>query len=60
VQLETPKTTKDGVLSEAIVIACTWSATDICHKYISVSQQSGKTLSAINQPAKAKQPIKAG
>ena len=52
-QLETPKTPRDGGLSKAIVTACKWSATDIYHKYISVSQQSGQKISSINQPVKA-------
>jgi len=52
-QLETPKTPRDGGLSKAIVTACKWSATDIYHKYISVAQQSGQKISSINQPVKA-------
>ena len=48
-----PKTTRDGVLGEAIATARKWSATDIYHKYTSVAQQSGKKISAINQPVKA-------
>jgi len=54
VQLETPKTTRDGGLSKAIVTACKWSATDIYTISIYLWLNNPvKKISSINQPVKA-------